>query len=297
MCGGLPAPECSDNPLGYKFSWSSRGVLLALKNEAKFYENGKIVNVSSEELMGTAKPYYTGFQGYSFVGYPNRDSTPYLERYQMPECETCVRGTLRYAGFPQFVKVLVDMGLLSDASRTDLDTNSSTPLKWSALTASLLGSSSDSESELLAALDKKTSIPAEEKSRIIEGLRWIGLFSSEQVTKRGTPLDSLCATLEAKMEFGPGERDLVFLQHRFHIEWKDGKKETRTSTLVENGDPNGYSAMAKLVGVPCGVAVLGVLSGTISQTGILAPMDPKINDPLMKELKDKYGIFLSEKTV
>ena len=29
-CGGLPAPECSDNPLGYKFSWSSRGVLLAL---------------------------------------------------------------------------------------------------------------------------------------------------------------------------------------------------------------------------------------------------------------------------
>jgi saccharopine dehydrogenase (NADP+, L-glutamate forming) len=64
FCGGLPAPECSDNPLGYKFSWSSRGVLLALKNEAKFYEGGKEVHVTSEELMGTAKPYYTGFQGY-----------------------------------------------------------------------------------------------------------------------------------------------------------------------------------------------------------------------------------------
>jgi hypothetical protein len=23
-CGGLPAPENSNNPLGYKFSWSSR---------------------------------------------------------------------------------------------------------------------------------------------------------------------------------------------------------------------------------------------------------------------------------
>ncbi|GMF02656.1 unnamed protein product [Ambrosiozyma monospora] len=34
-CGGLPAPEDSDNPLGYKFSWSSRGVLLALRNSAK----------------------------------------------------------------------------------------------------------------------------------------------------------------------------------------------------------------------------------------------------------------------
>ena len=46
-CGGLPAPEASDNPLGYKFSWSSRGVLLALGNAAKFYKDGKI-----EEIAG-----------------------------------------------------------------------------------------------------------------------------------------------------------------------------------------------------------------------------------------------------
>jgi len=31
-CGGTAAPEASDNPLGYKFSPSSRGVLLALRN-------------------------------------------------------------------------------------------------------------------------------------------------------------------------------------------------------------------------------------------------------------------------
>ncbi len=30
-CGGLPAPEANDNPFGYKFSWSPRGVLLAGK--------------------------------------------------------------------------------------------------------------------------------------------------------------------------------------------------------------------------------------------------------------------------
>jgi len=29
MCGGLPAPEAANNPLGYKFSWSPRGVLTA----------------------------------------------------------------------------------------------------------------------------------------------------------------------------------------------------------------------------------------------------------------------------
>lgn len=45
-CGGLPAPEDSGNPLGYKFSWSSRGVLLALRNAASFYQGGKVVNVA-----------------------------------------------------------------------------------------------------------------------------------------------------------------------------------------------------------------------------------------------------------
>lgn len=42
FCGGLPAPEDSNNPFGYKFSWSARGVLLALKNTAKYLENGKV---------------------------------------------------------------------------------------------------------------------------------------------------------------------------------------------------------------------------------------------------------------
>ncbi|KAJ1556966.1 hypothetical protein HK405_001246, partial [Cladochytrium tenue] len=40
-CGGLPAPEASDNPLAYKFSWSPRGVLLAGLNSATFRRDGK----------------------------------------------------------------------------------------------------------------------------------------------------------------------------------------------------------------------------------------------------------------
>jgi saccharopine dehydrogenase (NADP+, L-glutamate forming) len=41
--------------------------------------------------------------------------------------------------------------------------------------------------------------------------------------------------------------------------------------------------------VLCHTAVKQVLNGTISDKGILAPMNSKINDPLMKELKEKYG--------
>lgn len=85
-----PAPENSGNPLGYKFSWSPRGVLLALRNNASFYEDGKVVNVAGPDLMATAKPYHI-YPGFAFVGYPNRDSTPYKERYNIPEAQTVVR--------------------------------------------------------------------------------------------------------------------------------------------------------------------------------------------------------------
>ena len=112
-CGGLPSPEASNNPLGYKFSWSSRGVLLALKNSAKFLKDGSVVEISGDNLMSAVKPLQI-YPAFAFVGYPNRDSTPYTERYSIPECKTLIRGTLRYAVFPGFVKVLGSLGFLND---------------------------------------------------------------------------------------------------------------------------------------------------------------------------------------
>lgn len=292
-CGGLPAPEDSDNPLGYKFSWSSRGVLLALRNAARYYKDGKIVDIESKDLMATAKPYFI-YPGYAFVAYPNRDSTPYKERYNIPEAQTIIRGTLRYQGFPEFIKVLVDMGFLSDAPASYLDKE----ISWKEATQQILAAKSASESDLETAIKSKAAFNSpEEEERILAGLKWVGIFSDEKIIPRGNPLDTLCATLEKKMQFEDGERDFVMLQHKFEIEHKDGRKETRTSTLCEYGDPKGYSAMAKTVGVPCGVAVKQVLDGTISEKGVLAPMSSKINNPIMEELKEKYGITMVEKTI
>ncbi|KAH8122294.1 saccharopine dehydrogenase [Trichoderma asperellum] len=292
-CGGLPAPEASDNPLGYKFSWSSRGVLLALRNAAKVYQDGKIVDIASKDLMATAKPYFI-MPGYAFVAYPNRDSTPYKERYNIPEADTITRGTLRYQGFPQFIKVLVQTGFLEETPIEVLKT----PITWKEATKAILGISSSEPKDLEAAIVSRADFDSDEdRERILSGLRWIGIFSDEKITPRGNSLDTLCAALEQKMQFEEGERDMVMLQHKFLIEHKDGSRETRTSTLVEYGDPKGYSAMAKTVGIPCGVAAKQVLNGTLSEKGILAPMSAKINNPIMKELKEKYGIEMIEKTV
>lgn len=293
-CGGLPAPEASGNPLGYKFSWSSRGVLLALRNAAKFYKDGKVQEIPGPELMGHAKPYFI-YPGFAFVAYPNRDSTPYRERYDIPEAQTIIRGTLRYQGFPEFIKVLVDIGFLSDDKQDFL----TKPIPWAEATQKVLGATSKSQSDLAWAISSKTQFSnTEEKERILQGMAELGLFSSDvNITPRGNPLDTLCATLEEKMQYEPGERDMVMLQHKFEIEHQDGRKETRTSSLVEYGDPQGYSAMARLVGVPCAVACLMLLDGRINKPGVLAPVTWDVAGPILEELKAKFGIELKEASV
>jgi saccharopine dehydrogenase (NADP+, L-glutamate forming) len=88
-------------------------VLLALRNDAKYWKDGQVCEIPGPKLMDSAVPWFI-YPAFAFVGYPNRDSTPYTERYKIPECKNLIRGTLRYQGFPQFVKVLVALGLLSE---------------------------------------------------------------------------------------------------------------------------------------------------------------------------------------
>lgn len=228
------------------------------------------------------------------MAYANRDSTPYKDRYSIPDAKTIVRGTLRYSGFPEFIRVLVAIGMLSDTSHPFLET----PIPWKEAFQKILGASSSQPHDLEWAIHSKTRFADNaEKATILAGMRWIGLFSDDPITPRGNALDTLCATLEQKCQYGARERDFVFLQHRFGIRHADGREETRASTLVEYGDPEGWSAMAKLVGVPCALAVQMVLDGRIAERGILAPMKEELCAPLREELRTEWGIEMKEKTI
>ena len=248
--------------------------------------------------MNALKPYFI-YPGFAFWAYPNRDSTPFRERYSIPEAETVIRGTLRYQGFAEFFRTLVAMGFLSQDEHDFLKPNpNGHPVSWAEATSKILGATSRAEEDLIWAISSKTQFKNnEEKNRIIAGLRWLGLFSGSDIIPRGTPLDTLCATLETKCAYGPEERDMVMLQHRFEIEKADGSHETRTSTLCDYGDPKGYSSMARLVGTPCAVAVLQIFDGVIKDKGILAPMSWELCEPLLTTLKDEYGIELKEEVV
>jgi len=52
-----------------------------------------------------------------------------------------------------------------------------------------------------------------------------GLFSNTPaIIKDGNVFDTLCHQLAQLLSFKPGERDLVMLQHKFVVEWSDGRK-------------------------------------------------------------------------
>ena len=142
-CGALPAPESATNPLGYKFSWSPRGALLALRNPATFHVGGKAQEVAGLNLMDHARPFYDP-EILDLVAYPNRDSTPYRKCYDIPEASTVIRNTLRYTKFPGIIKALADIGFLEDGNVPYLDITRA-PLPWKDVTRSITNALSPSE--------------------------------------------------------------------------------------------------------------------------------------------------------
>ncbi|KAL8808154.1 MAG: hypothetical protein Q9182_000218 [Xanthomendoza sp. 2 TL-2023] len=220
-CGGLPAPECANNPLGFKFSWSPRGALLSRYNAARFLSGGKEVEISNQNLMDVSKPYFV-LDRYDFVAYPNRNSVPFRDFYNIPEADTVIRGSLRYAGNPAFIKSFIQLGWLNAEKKDWLIPG----LTWAQIMQKAVGAQDTSEMSLITRVkDVCDFSDAAESERIIAGLRSYGLFSSDEATVRGgNLLDTLCAQLEKGLSYRPGERDLVILQHKFVVEWQDGKK-------------------------------------------------------------------------
>jgi saccharopine dehydrogenase (NADP+, L-glutamate forming) len=80
-----------------------------------------------------------------------------------------IRGTLRYAGFPEFIKVLVDIGFLCDEEQDFLKE----PIAWKEATKKILGASSSSENDLVSAVSSKTTFKnIDEKNQLVAGLKW-----------------------------------------------------------------------------------------------------------------------------
>ncbi|KAJ3203898.1 hypothetical protein HDU82_006220 [Entophlyctis luteolus] len=296
-CGGLPAPEASNNPLGYKFSWSPRGVLLAARNAALFKRAGKIESVPAGNLMRSAVDVNI-YPGFALEGTPNRDSLSYLETYGLGNGESLTdmfRGTLRYKGYSELMGAFSELGLLEPAERNDLLEN----VSWAELITNLVEAKNVpiTESEWRDCISKKLQAHPDAQnrlSRVIAALNWFQMLSpTHKITPTNSVLDTFCALLEKKLAYAPNERDLVIMRHEFGITWADGSTGNMTSTLTTYGDPQGYSAMAKTVGLPAAIAAEMILEGRMRHVGVVAPVQKDVYDYILEKLTQE-GIHFAE---
>lgn len=285
-CGGLPAPEANTNPWGYKFSWSPRAVVLAGRNAARYLRDGQEVNVPGEQLFADVRPVTVPGAG-EFECYPNRDSIPYIETYGLTAVRNMMRGTLRNKGWCETWLALSQLGFLDDRERDWKG------VSYREFTRQVIGAAA--AADVKRALAERAGLPAD--SAVIGRLEWLGLFGEEPVTpEAAAPLDVLAALLLKKCPYAPGERDMVVLHHEFEIEYPGGRRERRTSTLVDFGIPGGDSAMARTVSLPAALGVQLICEGKINLTGVHIPVVPEIYEPVLAGLA-ALGIRCEERTV
>ena len=275
-CGGLPAPDANDNPLGYKFSWSPRGVLLAGKNPAHYLWEGEEVDIPGDALFDhhVTVPVVVEGDEIAYDGYPNRDSLPYMQTYGITAPRTFFRGTLRNQGWCQTLRKLAQLGMLDETPRAGMG-----GMTFAQFTASLLDSTGHLRADLAEHLDLAPD------SFVLDNLAWLGLLSDEPLPPGvRSPIDVLTAAMLDRMRYAPGERDMLILKHIFEAEFPD-RREQLTSTMVDFGIPYGDTSMARTVGLPAAIAVKLILTGQIALTGVQTPVVPEIYEPVLAELE------------
>ncbi|XP_008199174.2 alpha-aminoadipic semialdehyde synthase, mitochondrial isoform X1 [Tribolium castaneum] len=283
FCGGLPAPEFSDNPLRYKFSWSPRGALLNTLSSARYLSKGQIVEISAGgELMNTTKT-LDFLPGFNLEGFPNRDSTIYGKYYGIEDALTVLRGTIRYTGFAQAARMLQFLGLLDPEPHPALHAQGP-EITWRMLICNLLGL----ENHNIFYDNLKNQIVERTGSEFsVDLLEELGLLDEHGVIKCGSPLDTLTHYLSTKLALEKHERDLVILRHEIGINWPDNRKEIRGVNFVVYGDANGYSAMAKTVGYPAAIATKMILDGEIQDRGMILPFASEIYRTILSRLRNE----------
>jgi len=274
-CGGLPALADNNNPLGYKFSWSPVGVMLAANNNGRYLKDGQIVEVPGANLF---EHYWLLDvpEGGVFEAYVNRDALPYIELYDIPTAKSMYRGTLRNIGHCESWNNFKKLGLLNQQKSFDFS-----KMTLAQVIAQIINSDGKNLVKDIAAF---LNIP--EYSVTIKKLGWLGLLSDQKVPlQTASVFDMFAHILQEKLVFAENEVDLLVQHHEFIAEYGNGKKEKITSTMVDLGIKGGDSSMSRTVSLPAAIATRLIVDGTIKLTGVQIPVMPEVYEPVLAELE------------
>jgi saccharopine dehydrogenase (NADP+, L-glutamate forming) len=278
--GGLPAPDTLDNPFGYVITWNPRNVVMAGERGAQFLDRGKIRIVPFHHLFQNSWPVEVPGVG-RMEAYPNRDSLSYRELYGIPEAESMIRGTIRYPGFCETWTQIARLGLPNETLHIPRLADRS----WADLVEMFLPTQTAGD-DLAARVANFLHISP--TGQIMQNLAWLGLFSQEKTGVDGdTAAAAMVELLNRKLRLDAGACDMVVLQHDFRVRYseEDGRQERIVATLVAYGEPGGFTAMARTVGMPAAIATELILADRIPLTGCQIPTHPAVHRPILAELE------------
>lgn len=284
--GGLVAPESDDNLWNYKFTWNPRNVVVAGQGgAAEFIQEGQYKYIPYQRLFRRTEflqiPKYGRFEGLA-----NRNSLAYRSIYGLEDIPTLYRGTLRRVGFSKAWNVFVQLGMTDDT----YSMQNTEKMSYRSFVNSFLPYSPTDSVELKLRL----SLKIDQDDLIWDKLVELDIFNSDKKIgiKDATPAQALQKILEEKWTLKPEDKDMIVMYHKFGFEL-EGKQKQIDSTMVSVGEDQTYTAMAKTVGLPVGIATLKILNGEITKPGVLRPIYPEIYNPILKALED-YDIRFEE---
>ncbi len=282
-CGGLVAPECNDNPWGYKFSWNPRNVVLAGQGTAQFIEDGEYKYIPYNSLFTQTET--IEIEGFGkFDAYANRDSLSYRKFYDIEKIPTMLRGTLRMPGYCKAWNVFVKLGLTDDTFKME----ASETLTYKQLLEAFLPKGKASTKDKLIAF-----MGEEMDAEVLSKIEWLGIFEDRMIRlKDATPAQILQDLLEEKWLLKENDKDMIVMQHQFQYTL-NGKNKKIISSLVVKGEDQTYTAMAKTVGLPLAISAKLILQGRIKARGVLIPTTKEIYEPVLAEL-ESLGVKFEE---
>ncbi|MFD2698437.1 saccharopine dehydrogenase family protein [Mesonia sediminis] len=287
--GGLVAPESDNNLWHYKFTWNPRNVVVAGQGgAAEFIQEGQYKYIPYHRLFRRTE--FLEVEGYGkFEGLANRNSLAYQKVYGLENIKTLYRGTLRRVGFSKAWNMFVQLGMTDDTYTMQ---NSEHMSYRDFINAFLPYSPTDS-----VELKMRHSLKIDQDDLMWEKLLELDLFNKNKTIgiKDATPAQALQKILEEKWTLAPDDKDMIVMYHKFGYEL-NGEKKQIDSTMVHIGEDQTFTAMAKTVGLPVGIATLKILNKEIKTPGVLRPISQEVYEPILKELED-FGIVFKEKEV
>ena len=287
--GGLMAPESDTNLWNYKFTWNPRNVVLAGQGgAAKFIQEGKFKYIPYHRLFRRTE--FLEVDGYGrFEAYANRDSLKYQDVYGLDSIQTLYRGTIRRVGFSRAWQIFVILGLTDD-SYTIADSEN---MSYRDFVNSFLPYSPTDSVELKL----RYKLKIDQDDILWEKLEELDIFSSNKKVelKNASPAQILQKILLDSWSLDPNDKDMIVMYHKFGYEL-NGEKHQIDATMVCAGEDQTFTAMAKTVGLPVGIATLAILNKKIKSYGVQIPINKDIYDPILSELEG-FGIIFKEKEV